>query len=129
MARKPLHINLSFDGQQWVGQGGRVSAKGPTLRAAKQRVRMAAEELYGEGVEYTISIQLPTGLRDKVSGNREMQEQLETLRVRLREDTAETVELLRIKLGFGITDAAEILGVDASTLTRLMSSTSRFKAD
>ena len=49
--------------------------------------------------------------------------------VRLREDTAETVELLRIKLGFGITDAAEILGVDASTLTRLMSSTSRFKAD
>ena len=89
---------------------------------------MAVEEAYGAAAEFSTSIRLPSSLDDRAEANRAMQEEVAKLSAQLRDDTVDLAELLRVKLGFTNADAAEVLHVDPSTLSR-MTSGARFKAE
>lgn len=118
-----VRVELFIEKNQWVAAGPRLRVEAPTLQAARRRIRKAAEEAYGVGVELESSLRLPLSLTDRIDRYKQRKETLDLERRTLRLELAAILHVLRNDLGGSYEDAASLLGVDAAALMRTVHST------
>jgi len=113
-----IAVNIFQEKKHWVAQGGRLRVEGPTLQSTRRRIRKAAEEAYGPGVELETSLHLPAVVTDRVERYQQQRAEVEKARAALRRELVDIVDLMRHEFGTSYEDAAAVLGLDAANLLR-----------
>jgi hypothetical protein len=130
-ARKKTHVPVEFfiERKQWVATGPKLRVEAPTLQAARRRIRKAAEEAYGAGVELDSTLRLPSTIMERIERYKEQKAQHDAAARALRVDLVSLVDFLRHNLGASYEDAATFIGIDAAALLRAVHSTQTVEID
>lgn len=115
-----IRVVYELEKGQWVAKGPRIRVKAPTLQAARHRARKAATKAHGSLIELDNQLKVSDALQRKIDANCKTRERLLKERKELRRQTIEIVEELRSDFEAGYRDAAKLLGVETTVLTRLM---------
>lgn len=94
------------------------------MRACKQRAKAKATQEYGAEIDIRWVLVISEALAADVKENRRQRKEVRAARASLRRHTVDLIERLQDEMpGATFDDAAELLGIDSSVLSRQVKST------